>query len=117
MKVKFPHLTMPILPSSGNHWTPSSCLRITGGGLSAPRPLEGLGLQRTWLDEEECAIRFPDTKSGAQIRVIGQAAIDLLLDQIETKSPFFFPADWRSEERRVGKECVSTCRSRWSTYH
>src|SRR3546814_6553191 len=23
----------------------------------------------------------------------------------------------RSEERRVGKECVSTCRSRWSTYH
>src|SRR3546814_16594887 len=23
----------------------------------------------------------------------------------------------RSEERRVGKECVSTCRSRWSTYN
>src|SRR3546814_18687125 len=26
------------------------------------------------------------------------------------------PADVRSEERRVGKECVSTCRSRWSPY-
>src|SRR3546814_16976147 len=26
-------------------------------------------------------------------------------------------ANDRSEERRVGKECVSTCRSRWSTYH
>src|SRR3546814_3162825 len=25
--------------------------------------------------------------------------------------------DGRSEERRVGKECVSTCRSRWSPYH
>src|SRR3546814_4454189 len=25
--------------------------------------------------------------------------------------------DRKSEERRVGKECVSTCRSRWSTYH
>src|SRR3546814_12427523 len=25
--------------------------------------------------------------------------------------------DHRSEERRVGKECVSTCRSRWSPYH
>src|SRR3546814_11013786 len=25
--------------------------------------------------------------------------------------------DCRSEERRVGKECVSTCRSRWSTCH
>src|SRR3546814_17511335 len=26
-------------------------------------------------------------------------------------------AHGRSEERRVGKECVSTCRSRWSPYH
>src|SRR3546814_14814519 len=25
--------------------------------------------------------------------------------------------EFRSEERRVGKECVSTCRSRWSPYH
>src|SRR3546814_15899154 len=27
------------------------------------------------------------------------------------------PSRRRSEERRVGKECVSTCRSRWSSYH
>src|SRR3546814_1820093 len=27
------------------------------------------------------------------------------------------PPPPRSEERRVGKECVSTCRSRWSPYH
>src|SRR3546814_11672209 len=27
------------------------------------------------------------------------------------------PCLMRSEERRVGKECVSTCRSRWSPYH
>src|SRR3546814_13051417 len=26
-------------------------------------------------------------------------------------------AEQRSEERRAGKECVSTCRSRWSPYH
>src|SRR3546814_12829551 len=32
----------------------------------------------------------------------------------ELKKP---PRFRRSEERRVGKECVSTCRSRWSTYH
>src|SRR3546814_16523761 len=25
--------------------------------------------------------------------------------------------EYRSEERRVGKECVSTCRSRWEPYH
>src|SRR3546814_12228845 len=32
---------------------------------------------------------------------------------------YLFPfnmAFFRSEERRVGKECVSTCRSRWSPY-
>src|SRR3546814_16671527 len=29
-------------------------------------------------------------------------------------TPVFEPS---SEERRVGKECVSTCRSRWSPYH
>src|SRR3546814_16841612 len=27
------------------------------------------------------------------------------------------PSSSRSEERRVGKECVRTCRSRWSPYH
>src|SRR3546814_20140225 len=27
------------------------------------------------------------------------------------------PEQTRSEERRVGKACVSTCRSRWSPYH
>src|SRR3546814_12135521 len=27
------------------------------------------------------------------------------------------PSGVRSEERRVGKECDSTCRSRWSPYH
>src|SRR3546814_11556801 len=27
------------------------------------------------------------------------------------------PGGARSDERRVGKECVSTCRSRWSPYH
>src|SRR3546814_19084123 len=28
-----------------------------------------------------------------------------------------FNAGTRPEERRVGKECISTCRSRWSPYH
>src|SRR3546814_12971884 len=36
-------------------------------------------------------------------------------------TPYVFDANqavaMRSEERRVGKECVSTCRSRWSPYH
>jgi hypothetical protein len=31
--------------------------------------------------------------------------------------PECFHIDGRSEERRVGKECISRCRSRWSPYH
>jgi site-specific recombinase XerD len=62
--------------------------------LTGFRRMEGLALQRKWFGEEERAVRFPDTKSGAQIRVIGQSAIDLLLEQPKTVSPFFFPADW-----------------------
>ena len=34
--------------------------------------------------------------------------------KVQTRFP---PEPNRSEERRVGKECVSTCRSRWSPYH
>ena len=29
----------------------------------------------------------------------------------------WFVVDARSEERRVGKECLRLCRSRWSPYH
>src|SRR3546814_19989516 len=40
---------------------------------------------------------------------------------VKAGSPASQPASqsslFRSEERRVGKECVSTCRSRWSPYH
>src|SRR3546814_13208620 len=35
----------------------------------------------------------------------------------ETDSGGWVAGEARSEERRVGKECVSTCRSRWSPYH
>lgn len=84
--------TLRAAAEEGEHPTSLAAIRFLL--LTGFRRMEALGLQRTWLDEEECAIRFPDTKSGAQIRVIGQAAIDLLLDQPKTKSPFFFPADW-----------------------
>ncbi|ETR77874.1 integrase [Afipia sp. P52-10] len=84
--------TLRAAAQEGEHPTGLAAIRFLL--LTGFRRMEALGLQRTWLDEEECAIRFPDTKSGAQIRVIGQAAIDLLLDQPKTKSPFFFPADW-----------------------
>src|SRR3546814_18614194 len=37
--------------------------------------------------------------------------------RVEALERFVTQWDMRSEERRVGKECVSTCRSRWSPYH
>src|SRR3546814_6357345 len=40
------------------------------------------------------------------------AILDVGQDDLEFVAP-----KTRSEERRVGKECVSTCRSRWSPYH
>src|SRR3546814_17749632 len=54
---------------------------------------------------------------GAQDRAnLVETAFDMIVDQhIVIAVPV---ADLvRSEERRVGKECVSTCRSRWSPYH
>src|SRR3546814_16319152 len=47
------------------------------------------------------ADRMPDALSGGQRQRVGIARALAA----------------RSEERRVGKECVRTCRSRWSPYH
>src|SRR3546814_1024257 len=50
-------------------------------------------------------------------------AFDALLTRLEKKGAKALSSDellqlpLRSEERRVGKECVSTVRSRWSPYH
>src|SRR3546814_11309570 len=61
---------------------------IAEGRSWNPYLLAGLGYQRS--EEEYDAFPNPDSPR-----------------QVED----------RSEERRVGKECVSTCRSRWSPYH
>src|SRR3546814_2632266 len=44
---------------------------------------------------------------------------DMITDSIQRYGSVTRFLHWgmRSEERRVGKECVSTCRSRWSPYH
>ncbi|BDG70524.1 site-specific integrase [Roseomonas fluvialis] len=63
--------------------------------LTGFRRQEALGLRHEWLDFEHQCIRFPDTKSGPQVRVIGQSAL-VLLDRMPPRpqSPFVFPADW-----------------------
>src|SRR3546814_19025759 len=44
-------------------------------------------------------------------------ALVCLLFLFHVRSSLVVVLTLRSEERRVGKECVSTCRSRWSPYH
>src|SRR3546814_21024766 len=44
----------------------------------------------------------------AEVVAVGEAPVAAGITMIEV------PLNSRSEERRVGKECVSTCRSRWS---
>src|SRR3546814_17672567 len=62
-----------------------------------------LGLHPQLVAERENEIELWD-RYLAETRYIGEVGLDA--------GPRF-----RSEERRVGKECVSTCRSRWSPYH
>src|SRR3546814_6375789 len=49
---------------------------------------------------------------GSTARHYAAEAFDRYRADAVTANPYL-----RSEERRVGKECVSTCRSRWSPYH
>src|SRR3546814_20588059 len=63
--------------------------------------------------------RQPQKRNG----IPGPAEVELLYVrtargvQVATRSLPQLACRARSEERRVGKECVSTCRSRWSPYH
>src|SRR3546814_12477110 len=61
-----------------------------------------LGMHGTW--EANHAMHDCDV-----MLAIGARFADRITGRLNAFSP-------RSEERRVGKECVSTCRARWSTY-
>jgi site-specific recombinase XerD len=57
--------------------------------------MEVLGLERLWVSSKENCVRFPDTKSGGQIRVLGKAAISSINAAAGREgSRHVFPADW-----------------------
>src|SRR3546814_12390136 len=68
-------------------------------------------------------VRFPFLFQAADNEYLAMVGSHTALVQAGIPSDLYiFPDEdhikWqRSEERRVGKECVSTCRSRWSLYH
>src|SRR3546814_11500603 len=68
--------------------------------------LPGVDVLR-WIE----SIPYYETKSYVQ-RVLENAVVYDLISPGQTRA-----ASKRSAERRVGKECVRKCRSRWSPYH
>ena len=63
--------------------------------LSGFRLSEAQEVERTWVDPEGSAVHFPDTKSGAQDRPVGKAALAVLGAQPELAGcQFVFPSDY-----------------------
>src|SRR3546814_14565624 len=98
---------------------------VRGGVAAAPR---GLGVVAAELLLADAAVVALQLLLGGELgAVVGRLAAALavlagavlaLVDRALGAAPEIDPeAAVRSEERRVGKECVSTCRSRWSPYH
>src|SRR3546814_15593763 len=75
--------------------------------------------------ERRCGIdpglvqRRKDRRGAVQLRVAAHADRDRRQSCVRAgfDARMAIAAIERSEERRVGKECVSTCRSRWSPYN
>jgi integrase len=62
--------------------------------LTGFRRMEVLALERAWVDAASSCVRFPTTKSGAQVRAIGGAAGKLLAQQIlDRENPYVFPSE------------------------
>src|SRR3546814_20831323 len=65
-------------------------------------------------DDESWVIGKPRALASGEAEEFGTVAGFRNPDQMDRA---FLQRSYRSEERRVGKECVSTCSSRWSPYH
>ena len=79
--------------AEGEHPTGLAAIRLML--LTGFRRMEVLGLKRPWFSRSDHCIRFPDTKSGAQVRALGEAAMDCIEAQpTRAGSLFVFPADW-----------------------
>src|SRR3546814_14407099 len=68
---------------------------------------------------QTCALPISTQRAAAAPGGVGDKVVVAFDTNVSPKLPWTFKPEnhERSEERRVGKECVSTCRSRWSPYH
>ncbi len=75
--------------------------------LTGFRISEVQGLRHDWFEPEYGFIRFPDTKSGAQIRALGPVAVELIDRQpVLPNSPYVFPADIGDGHFTASKACL-----------
>ena len=77
----------------GEHPTALAAIRTML--LTGFRRMEVLAMRKEWVQPDDNLVRFPDTKSGPQMRVAGDDAMTCLEEQaIRSHSPYVFPADW-----------------------
>src|SRR3546814_8805078 len=85
-----------------------------------PADWSGIKLETLFLVGEKSAAHPLRDSSAALVKVLANSRTVTLPGQghsAQVSAPDLAAAAIRSDERRVGKECVSTCRSRWSPYH
>src|SRR3546814_14147727 len=84
-------------------------------GLILPGAMARSGV--AWPDLGEGRRRRPLIDDGGIAPAVIEHGIDAAMMTLQPFEEAIGAVCERSEERRVGKECVSTCRSRWSPYH
>src|SRR3546814_16000301 len=72
----------------------------------------GAGLTMLWP-----FIAFPMFDTQSPVMILVAIMLGLVVHGLMYAAQPAIMAEMRSEERSVGKECVSTCRSLWSPYH
>ncbi|MBO6527539.1 site-specific integrase [Erythrobacter sp.] len=84
---------MTQMEREGEHPTGLAAIRVML--LTGFRRMEVLAMHKAWVQPDDNIVRFPDTKSGPQIRVAGDSAMHVLEAQaLSSHSRFIFPADW-----------------------
>lgn len=100
---------MRVASTRGENPTGLAVVRLIA--LSGLRLSEAQQVQRVWVDNEAHAIHFPDTKTGAQDRPIGNAALDVLTSQpAMVGCPYVFPSNYgNSHYKQVPDVLVRLC--------
>src|SRR3546814_669241 len=93
---------------------PGDYVTIADPDMGIDTDIRVTGIIRDLQQEYSYQLELADTVSVPEIvrQYSERAEIQRVIDRNRLRD-----VNRRSEERRVGKECVSTCRSRWSPFH